>query len=112
MNEIHAGGPGWVILEPEQVPERWQDRARLMAWVPLLPDEADELLSNGVASPSPTVTDPDFLKLVARGEAPGKIARRLAISTRSVHRRLARLRESVGVTSTAELAAELSRRGF
>lgn len=82
-----------------------------MAWVPLLPTEADQILEEKSAEPDAT-DDPEFLRLVARGDAAGVIARRLSISTRSVHRRLARLRDSLGVASSAELAAELSRRGF
>lgn len=54
----------------------------------------------------------DLLRLASRGAAPSTIARSLALSTRTVHRRLARLRDQFGVDSTAELAAELSRRGF
>lgn len=103
--------PGWLILDPDRVPEAWRDRASQMAWVPLLPIEADRILEEKSAEPDET-DDPEFLRLVARGDAAGVIARRLSISTRSVHRRLARLRDSLGVASSAELAAELSRRGF
>jgi hypothetical protein len=111
MNNGDRRIPGWLILDPEHVPEAWRDRAMHMAWVPLLPSEADEILAEGTARPV-DMDDPEFLRLVARGDAAGIIARRLSISTRSVHRRLARLRDSLGVASSAELAAELSRRGF
>ena len=112
MDEREGHIPGWLILDPELVPEAWKERARPLAWVPLLPDEAAQILEEGSAEPAASAHDPEFLRLVARGEAAGVIARRLALSTRSVHRRLARLRDSIGVSSTAELAAELSRRGF
>ena len=111
MSDLQSHIPGWLILDPERVPDAWKDRAQPMALVALLPSEAEQILEEGSAEPA-AAHDPDFLRLVARGEAPGTIARRLSISTRSVHRRLARLRESVGASSSAELAAELSRRGF
>ena len=104
--------PGWLILDPDNVPEAWRDRARSMALVPLLPEEASQILEEGSTEPAVAAHDPEFLRLIARGESAGVIARRLALSTRSVHRRLARLRDSLSVASTAELAAELSRRGF
>lgn len=104
--------PGWLILDPDQVPDVWKDRVQPMAWVPLLPSEADQILEEGTAQPAMAAQDPEFLRLAARGGSPGEIAQRLSISTRSVHRRLARLRDSLGVASGAELAAELSRRGF
>lgn len=112
MNDRAGRIPGWLILDPEQVPEAWKDRVQPMAWVPLLPTEADQILDEGRAQPAMAAQDPEFLRLAARGDSPGDIARRLSISTRSVHRRLARLRDSLGVASGAELAAELSRRGF
>ena len=111
MSDQESRIPGWLILDPDRVPEAWKDRAQQMAMVPLLPSEAEQVLEKGSAEPAIT-HDPEFLRLVARGEAAGTIARRLSISTRSVHRRLARLRDSVGAESSSELAAELSRRGF
>ena len=112
MDEQDRRAPGWLILDPDQVPEVWRERARMMAWVPLLPEEAKQILEEGSAEPTVAAHDPEFLRLVAGGESAGVIARRLALSTRSVHRRLARLRDALSVSSTAELAAELSRRGF
>lgn len=112
MDEQDRRSPGWLILDPDSVPEVWRERARTVAWVPLLPDEAQQILEEGSTEPTEAAHDPEFLRLVARGESAGIIARRLALSTRSVHRRLARLRDVMSVSSTAELAAELSRRGF
>ncbi len=112
MDEQDRRIPGWLILDPDDVPEVWKARVRTMAWVPLLPDEAQQILEEGSTEPAVAAHDPEFLRLVARGESAGIIARRLALSTRSVHRRLARLRDVLSVSSTAELAAELSRRGF
>ena len=112
MSELEERIPGWLILDPDLVPPEWKDRVRHMAWVPLLPEEAERILENGSTAPQLAASDPAFLRLVARGSAPGVIGRRLGISTRSVHRRLARLRDELGTRSSAELTAELSRRGF
>lgn len=84
-----------------------------MSFVPLLPEEAAALTAGDDAQQAPQQPGgEEFLKLVARGLSARVIARQLGISPRSVHRRTARLRDSLGVGSTAELAAELSRRGF
>ena len=71
MSEQEGRVPGWLILDPELVPPAWRDRARTMAWVPLLPEEAKQILEEGSAAPQLAASDPDFLRLVARGEAPG-----------------------------------------
>ena len=106
------GPEGWLFLSPDAVPEKWRSRAIPMAFILLLPHEA-AALSSDVTGGAPQQAEPDeFLKLVARGLSARVIARHLGISTRSVHRRTARLRDSIGVSSTPELAAELSRRGF
>ena len=110
--EQREGPLGWLILDPALVPEEWRERSRQMAWVPLLPEEAAQVLEEGAAEPALSSYDTDFLRLVARGAPASSLARQLSISTRSVHRRLARLRDSLGARSTAELAVELSRRGF
>jgi DNA-binding CsgD family transcriptional regulator len=56
--------------------------------------------------------DENLARLTARGLTVSAMAGRLNLSARSVNRRLARLRERLGVASTAELAVELARRGF
>lgn len=106
------GPEGWLFLRPSSVPERWRSRAIPMSLVPLLPDEAAALTADSAAGNSQSTGGEEFLKLVARGLSARVIARQLGISTRSVHRRTARLRDSMGVGSTPELASELSRRGF
>jgi DNA-binding NarL/FixJ family response regulator len=113
QEDLNSQGPeGWLFLRPSAVPDRWRSRAIPMSLVPLLPEEAAALTANGTAATSPQAGSEEFLKLVARGLSARVIARQLGISTRSVHRRTARLRDSLGVGSTPELASELSRRGF
>ena len=112
LSEESSRVPGWLILDPDRVPDVWKDRVQEVALVPLLPSETEQLLDEGRAQPAVAAQDPEFLRRAARGDSAGEIARALSISTRSVHRRLARLRDSFGVRSGAELAAELSRRGF
>ena len=111
-NLTSQGPEGWLFLRPSAVPERWRSRAIPMSLVPLLPEEAAALTAENTAENSPHTGGEEFLKLVARGLSARVIARQLGISTRSVHRRTARLRDSLGVGSTPELASELSRRGF
>lgn len=104
--------PAWIVLDPAAVPDAFKDRARNVALVALLPSEASTLVGSGALA---SIIDPDeakLLKLVAAGHSGSYIARRLGISDRSVFRRLARWRDRFGVDSTAELAAELSKRGF
>lgn len=101
----------WLLIDAPQVPEEWRDRARPLWLVPLLAGEAGQVLRNRSTEPL-NQEDPDFLRQVARGAPAPVMARRLGLSTRSVHRRLARLRTELGLRSTAELSAELARRGF
>jgi DNA-binding NarL/FixJ family response regulator len=103
---------GWLFLPPEAVPPRWRDRAVDVRLVPLLPDEADRLLTD---EPLLTDVDPEderLLMLVARGLSAPSIARELGSAVRTVERRLSRLRERFGVETTAELVALLAREGF
>lgn len=81
-----------------------------MACIRLLPDEAASLAgrTNGVPQPD----ESEFLALVASGLSAETIARRVHSAPRSVYRRLAKLRDHFGVQTTAELVAELSRRGY
>ncbi len=99
----------WVGVDPEQVPNAWRDRAVTVAMLPLLPEEAERVL-DALAPAAPE--EPDFLALLAEGASPNAIGRALNLSVRSVHRRASRLKERIGVSSSAELAAELARRGF
>ena len=105
-----AGIGGFLFLDPSQVPEEWQGRATLTACIRLLPDEVAAIAgrANGIQGPD----DAEFLSLVASGLSAEAIARRVHSAPRSVYRRLARLRGHFGVETTAELVAELSRRGY
>lgn len=107
---LHTGG--WVFLEPGSVPERWAERAIPVMLVPLTPEESAQMLNAQPVDAGALSPDTDLMRLVARGLSAEVIARRLGLAARSVYRRLARLRETFGVASTAELAAELTRRGF
>lgn len=80
---------GWVLLPPERVPERWRARSRPVALVPLL---VAEMVVSGASIP--------------------QMANAVGLSPRGVQHRLARLRERLGVATTAELVARLARCGF
>ena len=103
---------GWVILPDEAVPARWRGRAIAMSLVPLLPEEARQVLAGGQTIPSVSEKEEAVARLAARGLTVDAIARQLDVSVRTVNRRLAKLRQLLGVSSTAQLAAELARRGF
>ena len=104
--------PGYVwLFVLGEVPERGRDRARSASFIPLLPEEAESVMATGAAAPADAEGDA-LLRLAARGLPAPSIARQSGVSIRTVHRRLARLREQLEVDTTAELAAELSRRGF
>ncbi len=105
-----SGSEVWVFIAGE-VPSRWLDRARPGSLVALLPEEADALLGH---DDTETIDDHDreLAHLLARGLTVPAIARQLGVSPRSVDRRLASLRERLGVGSTPELALALARRGF
>ncbi|HEV2756092.1 MAG TPA: helix-turn-helix domain-containing protein [Actinomycetota bacterium] len=104
--------PGWILVAPSALPERWRDRATPMFLVPLLPDEAHDVLAGEPAGSELHGEDLALAKLVARGVPVDDVARQLHLTSRTVYRRLARLRRLVGVTTTGELVAELARRGF
>ena len=103
---------GWLFLHPSAVPDEWSDRIRPVVLVPLDENELVSLLRSGSVEKTHTAQDEELLHLIARGLSVRAISRRLGQSERTVHRRLARLRDRYGVASTPELVAELSRRGF
>ena len=103
---------GWVLLPPASVPDRWRGRAMELLLVPLLPGEDTAFLDGTAATPAVDAVDERVADLAARGLSATAISQELAISTRSAYRRLAGLRRRLGVSSSAELAGELSRRGF
>ena len=104
--------PGYVwLFVLGEVPERWRERARSASLIPLLPEEAESVMATATSTP-PDAEGDALMRLAARGLPAPSIARIAGVSIRTVHRRLARLREQLEVDTTAELAAELSRRGF
>ncbi len=104
--------PGWILVAPGALPDRWRDRATPMFLVPLLPDEARDVLAGEAAGSELHGEDLALARLVARGVPVDDCARQLHLTSRTVYRRLARLRRLVGVDTTNELVAELARRGF
>ena len=107
-------GPGaWVFLrESEYVPEPWRDRAVRVWLLPLTPAEMSSLLEEDTLRSQLSPADAEIASHLAAGLPPNAIASRTGKSPRTVHRRLAYLRELLDTTSTAELAVLLARRGF
>ena len=103
---------GFLFLDPDSLPEQWSDRAIPIVMVPLTAEESAQVLSDEPVKPDTVAMDTDLMRLVARGLSAEVIARRLGLAPRSVYRRLARLRDTFGAGTTAELATELARRGF
>ncbi len=110
--DAEPGVAGWILVAPGALPDRWRDRAAPMFLVPLLPEEARDVLAGQPAGSQLHGEDLSLARLVARGVPVDDCARRLHLTSRTVYRRLARLRRLVGVTTTSELVAELARRGF
>ena len=104
--------PGWVILSPESVPERWRSRAIPMMLVPMLPAEAAQLLSNAPVEHGIASAQVPLARLLARGLSTAQIARELGISPRTVQRHVVRLSDQFGVRTIQQLVTELARRGF
>jgi len=107
-----AVGGAWLFMAPDLVPQSWQHRAVPAVLVPLLPEEAERVLAEGRALSRLDPEDLALAHLVADGVPVRQIADRLHLAPRSVYRRLATLREEVGVHNMTELVAELARRGF
>lgn len=112
MSVTTPGFDGWVLLPPEMVPKRWRHRAVTITLVPLLPSEAQQILTTESATPDIDPEDEAVLRLAGRGLSSQAIARELKVTPRSVQRRLARLRDRLGVDARADLPAVLSSRGF
>jgi DNA-binding CsgD family transcriptional regulator len=103
---------GWVLMTPADVPNRWRDRAQLMYWVPVTPQEAERLLAHGSTQLHLSLEEEQVANLVADGVSAGDIAKRIYTTPRTVFRRIARLRDVFAATTTHELASRLARRGF
>jgi DNA-binding NarL/FixJ family response regulator len=94
------------------LPEPWRDRAVAVWLLPLTPLETSNLLHETTLRSQLSPGDAEIATLLAGGLTPSAIATRTGKSPRTIHRRLAKLRELLNTTSTAELAIILARRGF
>jgi DNA-binding CsgD family transcriptional regulator len=103
---------GWVLMSPADVPDRWRDRAELLYWVPVTPQEAERVLAQGSTQLHLSLEEEQVAALVADGVSAGDIAKRIYTTPRTVFRRIARLRDIFAATTTQELASRLARRGF
>ena len=103
---------GWLFLDPSAVPERWSGRGRPVVLVALDDVEAASILRMGSTEKATDDREDELLHLVASGLSAQAIAKHMDISVRTIHRQLAELRFRFAVMTTAELAAELARRGF
>lgn len=107
--------PGaWVFMrDPDNtLPEPWRDRAVAVWLLPLTAVETSLLLHETTLRSQLSPGDAEIASLLAAGLTPSVIASRTGKSPRTIHRRLAKLRELLNTTSTAELAIILARRGF
>lgn len=102
----------FFFMPPSAVPPHWQSRAVDLVMVPLLPDEAAQMLQGGAEGPRLSPADQALVEFLAGGLSADAIATRLGLTRRSVQRRIARLRDDVGVTTTPELVSFFARRGF
>jgi DNA-binding NarL/FixJ family response regulator len=102
----------WLFVSGTEVPAIWLDRAVPAMLVPLLPDEARQVLSGRSAHSELAPQDVQLARLAAQGHTVTAIARELQVNRRTVDRRLAVLRRCLGVASTTELAVALAERGF
>lgn len=103
---------GWLFLQPEQLPDRWKQRARPAVYVPLLSQEIDELLDGHLTGPALTSMEEQLAASIAQGRSIAAIGRQLGVSHRTVERRLSALRERLGVRSSVDLGLALCARGF
>lgn len=105
---------GWVFLRTsaDELPDRWRQRAVTVSLLPLSPDEIVAFLEESRLLPTLDPRDAEIGALLAAGLPPSAIARHVGLSTRTVHRRLAALRERFQTGSTAELALLLAKSGF
>jgi DNA-binding NarL/FixJ family response regulator len=101
-----------VLVSPDQVPGAWAERGVPLILLPLLPDEAKQLLGGTPVAPAADRWELSMIQLVASGTSIERIARELCVAPRTVYRRLARLRRRYGVATTDELRAALLSSGF
>lgn len=104
---------GWFFLGPAHVPARWRERAVPVFLVPLLPQEARQVLDGGEpVLPQVGPEEERLLEHIARGRSVAQMAHAEGVSSRGIQHRLSKLRRRFGVVSTSELGALLARRGL
>jgi DNA-binding NarL/FixJ family response regulator len=103
-----------LFLAGQPVPEAYRRRGRQGTLVVLSAAEARGLLSPAQAE-AKTTGDVElrlqFERLVALGTPRTEIGRRLGVSSRTVDRWFAALRDRLGVSTASQVVAELARRG-
>lgn len=102
----------WVLVNLEALPDRWKGRAVPLALVGLLPEEARQFIKGEIPRVKLDRDDEELARLAARGVAVDDIASALHLTSRSVYRRLARLRRQFEARTNAELASRLTKYGF
>lgn len=102
----------WVLVNLDALPERWKGRAVPLALVGLLPEEARQFIRGEIPRVNLDGEDEELARLAARGVSVDDIAFELHLTSRSVYRRLARLRRQFDARSNAELASRLTKFGF
>lgn len=110
----------WLLMAPQDVPQRWANRAQEMLLVPLSPEEAvllmdrpedgqEALAAGGWNSLTPA--EAKVVNLAADGLTNPEIGARLYVSPRTVSTHLVHAFRKLGVSSRVELAALVARRG-
>jgi cytochrome P450 len=109
-----GAGKAWLLVHPSAVPEHWRDRASLVSLIKVRVDDAAGLLADGPSSfvPAPAPAERRLRDLLAAGTSRARIAAELAMSTRTLDRRLRALRDEVGARTLPELTAALIQRGY
>jgi DNA-binding NarL/FixJ family response regulator len=110
--DLSEAAETWLLIESDDVPEQWSHRSMRITVIRLAPDEAKRVLSNDHASPIIGPEHEELAHLVASGLSVSQMSQQLHLTSRSVYRRLARLRNVFGVATLNELATKLSRLGY
>lgn len=102
----------WLLMSREAVPDQWRHRVVDLALIPLLSEEAAQVLAGEGAHPALGPEDAALARLLVRGLTISAIATETGMSIRGVQRRLVRLRKRFGAGTTAELRGLFADRGF
>lgn len=89
------------------MPAQWAEHATEVLMVRVPADQLDPVLSRVQPAANSLL-----YSLAAQGLSRAEIARRLGVSTRTVDRRLAEIRDSLGVQTLAEVAGRLAAAGW